>query len=184
VLPIRRRSIIRGLGVGAVGCALAAALAALAAGGELAGPSDWHVSGTAPSDYRVRLDPAGGRDGSACAVLAARQRQVSGFVTLMQQVPAAPYRGRRLRVSAWIKAAAVEGWTGLWVRADGPGPKVLSFDSMQRRPVRGSSDWTRHAVAAEVPETAETVLFGIILQGPGEVRVDDFSIDAETPEAP
>jgi hypothetical protein len=159
-------------------------LAAPAAGGEPPGRSGWLVAGTAPIDYQVRLDRTGGRDGSACAVLAARQRQVSGFVTLMQRAPAAPYRGRRLRVSAWIKAAAVQGWTGLWVRVDGPGGEVLAFDSMQPHPVRGSCDWTRYAVAAEVPATAEKVYFGLILDGPGEVRVDDFGFDAETPEAP
>ena len=55
-----------------------------------------------------------------------------GFGTLMQSFKADAYRGKRIRLSAWMKtenAASAQ----MWLRLDGT-KSVLGFDNMDSRP--------------------------------------------------
>jgi hypothetical protein len=185
----RRGSVAGGLVI----CVLVAASVPAAVAGpspgapaavELRSLSGWYVSGTAPSEYQVHLDETAGRHHSACAVLETRVPKVTGFVTLAQQAPIAAFRGRRLRLTAWLRAQAVEGWTGFWMRIDSAAGKVVAFDNMQDRPVRGSTDWTSRSVVLDVPREGSVLSFGIILKGPGRVWADDFAFSEVGPEVP
>lgn len=146
--------------------------------------SGWSVSGTAPDEYEVRLDESAGRNGSACAVLETRAPKTSGFVSLMQTAPMSSYRGRRLQLTAWVKAKDVKGWSGLWMRIDNGKGKGVAFDNMQDRPVRGSSGWKDYSIVLDVPPEAAKASFGIILEGAGTVWVDDFAFSFVGPEVP
>lgn len=157
----------------------------LAAAAELPGRSGWQVGGTSPHEYEVRLDSTGGRDQTPCAVLRARVEETTGYVTLMQRAPAAPYRGRRVRMSAYVKTEGVEDWSGLWMRIDRTADgKALAFDNMQNRPIRGTTGWIEHAVVLDVPPEGGRLYFGIILSGRGKVWVDDFDFQVVGPEIP
>jgi hypothetical protein len=155
-------------------CALAAAVAP-AGTLELPGRSGWYVAGTRPDEYKVRLDETAGRNRSACAVLETRAAPVTGFVSLAQNAVVTELRGRRLQLSAWVKAEKVEGWSGLWMRIDNVKGKGVAFDNMQDRPIRGSVDWTAHSIVLDVPQEGSKVYFGVILEGNGTVWVDDFT---------
>ena len=152
---------------------------------EAAEGSGWLVAGSRPQDYAVELEPEGGRDGTLAASLRTRAEgsPPDGFVTLMRWVPPQDYRGKRLRLSAWIKAEGVEEWSGLWMRIDGPEPEgVLGFDNMRRRPIRGTRDWRRYEVVLDVATEATRVNYGILLHGAGRVWVDDFRLETVGPE--
>jgi hypothetical protein len=151
---------------------------------KLPGLTGWNVAGTAPRDYEVRLDATGGRNHSACAELRARVAKVTGFVTLTQMASPASLRGRRLQLSAWIKSERVVGWAGFWMRIDNEKHKVVAFDNMQNRPVRGSTEWTARSIVLEVPHDARKLLFGVIMEGTGTVWVDDFQFSLVGPEVP
>jgi len=88
-----------------------------------------------------------------------------------------PYRGTRLHMRAMVKADAVENWAGIWMRVDGPDTptpqRSLGFDNMQDRPIKGTSDWTRYEIVLDVPPESVAIAFGILLQGIGEVWLDD-----------
>ena len=95
----------------------------------------------------------------------------AGFGTLMQQIDAADYRGRRVRLSGLSKAAAVAGWAGLWMRVDGR-RGVLAFDNMQSRPSprgrtrRGARRGPRgSAAAAHASIRVEAVRIDSLLPG-------------------
>jgi hypothetical protein len=169
---------------GLVVWALVGALARSATALELPGLSGWVVAGTAPRDYEVRLDPTGGRHHSACAELRARVAKVNGFVTLTQTASMTGLRGKRLRLSAWIKSEKVVGWAGFWMRIDNEKHKVVAFDNMQDRAVRGSTEWTTHSIVLKVPRDARKLLFGVIMEGTGAVWVDDFEFSLVGPEVP
>jgi hypothetical protein len=129
------------------------------------------------------IDPAGGRDGGAGGFIGGRGSQPAGYGTLMQAVAADAYRGKRLRFSAYVKAAGVGGWAGLWMRIDGrskppsPLPPVLAYDSMQGRPLKGTVDWTRCEIVLDVPLEAELIAFGIVLSGPGRAWIDGLQFE-------
>lgn len=164
----------------------------LAAGGALlvltsaqvAPPAGWEPMGWQTEAYEVRLDRGSGRGGTDCVLLRAHpdaRPAEKSFAGVSQKVPAEPYRGRRLRMSAWVRTEDVTGWAGLLLRIDGPGREILAVDNMRDRRIRGTSGWNRHEATLEVPEEAEFVVFGIFLRGHGTVRADDFELDLVDP---
>ena len=102
----------------------------------------------------------------------------------MQVFRADRHRGERLRMSAYVKTKDVEAWAGLWMRVDGPGGGILSFDNMQDRPVRGTIGWEQYEVVLDVPETSVHIAFGVLLAGKGKVWVDDFEFEVVGPDTP
>lgn len=146
-------------------------------------PPGWHLAGSRPQHYATGVvsDPArGGRS----AWLAASVARPEGFGTLMQTISPESYRGKRLRVSADVKAENVGGWAGLWMRIDGADGRPLALDNMQARALRGSGEWQRHSIVLDVPPDSGAIAFGVLLHGEGRVIVDDFRfevVDASVP---
>jgi hypothetical protein len=147
--------------------------------------SAWLLGGTAPDDYEVELEPTGGRDGSAAAVLRSTVERPAGFVALFQGIDPREHRGLRLRLSAWVETEAVTGRAGLWMRIDGPSYRqVLAFDNMKPRPIRGTGGWRRHEIVLYVSTDARRIYYGALLNGPGRIRVDDFQLEPVGPDVP
>jgi hypothetical protein len=102
----------------------------------------------------------------------------------MQMVKADQYRGRRLQLSAFAKAANIKKWAGLWMRVDGNAGRVLGFDNMQNRPIQGNTDWVQHGIVLDVLDEALYIAFGVLLAGHGQIWVDDFEFGLVGPETP
>jgi hypothetical protein len=101
-----------------------------------------------------------------------------GFGTLMQMTQVGQYSGRRVRFSGFVKSDKVTQWAGLWFRVDGPNPnQQLSFDNMQDRPIKGTTDWTRYEIVLDVPGEAQRLAFGILLAGGGQVWMDELKFE-------
>jgi hypothetical protein len=144
---------------------------------ESAAPPGWSVAGSHPSEYEMGLDRSTRRSGAASAFLRGKTPTAAGFGTLLQEIDAVDYRGRRVRLSGFAKASGVAGWAGLWMRVDGP-QGVLAFDNMQSRPIKGTADWKPCEVVLEVPGGATAIWFGLLLSGPGQVWFDDLQVEA------
>jgi len=146
-------------------------------------PSGWFRAGDHPEQYEMGIDAGGGRTGKASATIKGKGTSPAGFGTLMQTIEAAEYKGKRVRLSGWVKAAGIAQWAGLWMRVDGsasPGAShrpTLAFDNMQDRPIKGTSAWTRHEIVLDVAPDATYISFGILLTGAGQAWIDDLSLD-------
>ena len=92
-------------------------------------PAGWYLAGSDPASFQTSRDPAVTHDGKKSASLEST-RTPRGFGTLMQSFDAKDYLGKRLRLTAWVKAADVRDWAGVWMRVDGSGTKSLAFDNI------------------------------------------------------
>ena len=109
----------------------------------------------------------------------------SGFGTMMQAIDASEYRGKRLRLSSYVKSKGVENWAGVWMRVDGPEQsRSLAFDNMNDRPIKGTKDWTRCDIVLDVANEATGIAFGILVNGPGTVWLDDVKFEVVTTAVP
>jgi hypothetical protein len=150
-----------------------------------AAPEGWFLAGSKRANYNAGVDQSETYNNVPGAFLQA-QADLPGFGTLMKTVPAGNYLGERICLSAFIKSGNVTRWAGLWARVDGPGtpPKVLAFDNMQNRPIKGSNTWQRYEVVLDVPESAVEISFGVLLDGPGEVWINRTSLEIVTSAIP
>jgi hypothetical protein len=163
-------------------------LALLAVGtvGSTAGaqaPAGWLVAGSHPKEYEMTVDRATKHGGVACATIRSNEGNSSnGFGTLMQKFKADEFRGKRLRLTGYVKSEGVADCAGLWVRVDGSEKTSLAFDNMMDRKIEGTTDWTKYAVVLDVPEDAAAIAFGVLMGGKGQVWVDDLAFNVVGPD--
>jgi hypothetical protein len=139
-------------------------------------PHAWIATGKAADDYEFAIDLGERHSGTRSAVIRARESP-RDFCTLMQEILADDYRGR-VRLRGWIKTDRVErGWCGLWMRVDGADRRVLAFDNMVTRPIKGTTDWTRYEVVLDVSADAAQISFGVAFNGTGAVWLDDVALE-------
>jgi hypothetical protein len=143
----------------------------------------WSKRGSHPADYDMGLDRNNAFTGSSSGYIRSSKPAPQGFGTYMQIFDPTEYRGKRLRLSAYVKSENVENWAGLWMRVDRD-KKPVGFDNMQDRPIKDTQDWTQHAIVLDVDSKATAVAFGILLAGEGAVWIDDVVFDVVGEEVP
>jgi hypothetical protein len=144
-------------------------------------PTGWTKAGDQPEDYEMIVDTAVQHGGKASARIRSITDKTQGFGTMMQTTKADAYRGKRIRLSAFIETEDIQGkpednWAGLWMRIDGP-DGILAFDNMQDRALWGSQAWKTHSVVLDVSDKATTVNFGVLLAGRGSLWIDDVRLE-------
>ncbi|HMN46367.1 MAG TPA: hypothetical protein PKE27_17445 [Povalibacter sp.] len=163
-----------------IAASLVAAIAAAGEGGEL--PSGWVRAGTS-KHCEVTADSQVVSTGARSLLLKC-DRDESGFVTVMQTFGAEDYRGKRMRFSADVRADSVTEGGGLWMRIDGAAAKMLAFDNMQSRPIKGTRDWQRYSVVLDVADEASAINFGLLMSGKGRLWMDDLKLEPVGTEVP
>jgi hypothetical protein len=149
-----------------------------------AGASDgWQLTGSKPAEYEIGEDAANFYQGHATRFLKSKRSSVDGFGTLMLSVLADQYKGKRVRLSGFVKSTDLTGWAGLWMRID-QGHKRLAFDNMYNRGITGTSDWKKYEVVLDVPPTATNIAFGILLADAGEVWLSDAKLESVASDIP
>ncbi|MEA3016842.1 MAG: hypothetical protein QOI38_1564 [Sphingomonadales bacterium] len=137
--------------------------------------------------YHALIDPAGPRTGNASV----RIESVAGatadgppFASLSSGIDATPYRGRRLRFTAAVRAGTPPAEAiGLWFRVDRGGERRGFFDNMADRPIR-SPVWADYAIEGDVAPDATVIHFGILLSGSGQAWLDDVRLEDIGPASP
>lgn len=142
-------------------------------------PPGWRTS----SETQVRVDPTVAHSGKASGLV--RGSQADDFVTLRQSIKTDDFRGKRVRMSSYVRTALVSGTASMWMRVDGPGASGgVAFDNMNGRPIRGTTEWTRYDIVLDVPQESSVIVFGVMVTGQGDVWFDDVTLDAVGSDVP
>jgi hypothetical protein len=149
-------------------------------------PGGWFLAGNRPKDYITGIDSETFCRGLASGFLRSKVDKINGFGTLMQEFNPENYRNQRLRMSAFVKSKDVVDWCWLWMRVDGPDGinNILSFDNMQYRPIKGTTEWLKYEIVLDVPQESTNIGFGVGLSGIGQVWVDDFKFEVVSTAVP
>lgn len=141
-------------------------------------PDGWFKAGSDPDKYEMGLDDEVFNNGQNSAFIRSTANKIKGFGTLMQTCSANDYLGKKVKMTGYLKSENVEGWAGLWLRVDGTGrAESLSFDNMQDRPIKGTSDWTKCEIILNVPDNSSTLNFGALLSGTGKIWFDNITFE-------
>jgi len=131
------------------------------------------------TDFGLRT----GSSGFTTATIRSDLASVEGSGVLQQSIRAINYRGKRVRLTGYLKANANDADANLWFRVDGAS-EVLASDYMENRPIRGTTGWTQYSIVLDVPRNATGLTFGFALAGPGQVWMDDLSLEIVDPSLP
>lgn len=153
-------------------------------------PPGWILSGSNPENYETGLDSKVTIGGQPSAYLrttgnASDFKGPQNFGTLAQSFQVSKeYAGQRVRFSAFVKSDQVTDWAGLWMRVDRKGQPLLSFDNMQNRAIKGTTDWQHYEIVLDVQEDATAIAFGILLEKSGTVWMSGVTFEVVSTGVP
>lgn len=136
---------------------------------------------TAPESaaYKASLDRQNQRSGKASLSLTSISPAPAGYAA-SQRIRATAWRGKRIRLSGWIRTAGTDRGGALWLRIDmANGDYVLDgvFES-------SSEVWKKREIVAAVPPDAAGISFGVRMNGKGQVWADDFAFEIVPDKTP
>lgn len=136
-------------------------------------PIQWSVTGDARTSYALGDVSADGRASSLRRVTPG-----TGFGATAAIVDAGPYRGRRVRLSAMIRAENAASGAATWLRVDGDNNRMIALENNMQRALHGTTDWAEQVTELDVPDDARLIVFGLLLPGDGSVHARDVRIEA------
>ncbi|MDR1112600.1 MAG: peptidase S41 [Bacteroidales bacterium] len=134
-------------------------------------PNKWFS--TKNSHFSIITDTLIKYHGNAAVKIEALEES-NGFEAVMITVPAI-YIGSTISLTGFLKLQAVEDAIGLMLRIDGK-DKVLQFDNIMQKNIRGTIDWKQYTVSLPLPKDATQIVIGIILRGKGIVWADKIEL--------
>ena len=139
--------------------------------------SEWYNRGSMPASYEMGFDKSPGYSNQNVLKIKSIESQINGFGTLMKTIKSDSYLGKTLKMTAYVKSEKVKSWAGLWMRVDYYSTNVLAFDNMERRPIKGTNDWTKYEVVLFVPDEATSISYGVLLSGTGQIWFKDVKLE-------
>ena len=140
-------------------------------------PTGWERSTAASANnYVITVDTSSKHDGNASASIKfGCGNDEDSWTTLLQAIAADDYRGKRIRLTGWLRTADAP-MAALFMRVDAD-RRTVAFDNMGNRPIKGATDWQMYSIVLDVPTAATEMVFGTILVGRGQVWADDFKLE-------
>ena len=137
----------------------------------------WVLDGPGAA-YSFHVDMAEKHGGRASGLIECTTPDVDDFGVLTQLIKADAYRGRRVRLSSYLRTRGIEdGSARMWMRVDGPEVSPMAMDNMAKRAIHGDTEWARYDIVLDLPADAVRIAFGVILGGQGRLWVDDLAFD-------
>jgi len=138
-------------------------------------PAGWTVP-VLPKDppYSAELRRNGCPNNSGCAVLLVSPNAPwrRPFSTMIQSFNAEAYRGKTVRLRAWLRVEAENDGAQMRLAVDRDG----FFDNLDSQPVR-AAEWTRSEVVRRIDEDVRFILIGVMSNARGPVWVSDISFE-------
>jgi RNA polymerase sigma factor (sigma-70 family) len=133
------------------------------------------VIGSHDQDYSCTAE-----DGRA--ILTATVPGPAGFAFLSQEIEPHDYLGRAVTFRGDLRATGVADRAGLVLRIPCKGRRPTPPDPWHDpendfAPVTGTRDWTRQEVTAQVPADAISIIFGVFLNGRGQIELRNPQLD-------
>jgi hypothetical protein len=142
-------------------------------------PKHWLLRGTSPQSYEISADREQVHSGEVSVRIKAHDKNISPTLSgsVLQNVSATSLLGRRLEVSAFLRAEDVrERTVALWLTALDPNNLLLASESSRVEYPKITDQWTRVRFVVEVPWAAAQLNYGVTLLGKGAVWVDDLRL--------
>lgn len=154
---------------------------------ELANDQSWHVPAgwsaqeTESREYRVGLDRRLLHQGKPSLFIRSLVPEPEGTVDVLQTFRANRYRGKRVRLSGFLRTEKVATQASLFVRIGADDPVLRSYD---RVGASGTGPWKLYELVADVPSGADSIQFGISMDGTGTLWAAHFRFEAVSSSVP
>lgn len=149
-------------------------------------PIGWSKSGTNAEEFVVQLDREASYSGNNSTAIRSidKDAQGNGQLTVFQFSSAADYRGKRLKVSIYLKGNIHKGQFGVWFQTFDDKQNTLERVFTSFTETDTVSTWTESSVVIDINKNVENILYGIYVDGRGEYWMDYVTIDTVSNDTP
>jgi len=136
-------------------------------------PPGWFVlDSTMGLGYAATLQRDGCRDTAPCALLSAPDNPPpNSFGAMMRTLPAVQFRGRTVRLRAWIRFEKKEaGRAQMFLHSGRQGFQPGFPESVKDCPIE-TAQWAQYEIRGEVAPDAEVIQIGLTLHGAGRAWI-------------
>lgn len=132
-------------------------------------PADWIVT---TASYQARVIEGGAEASRQCLQFRGEGKGETGI--LLTHLDPAKLRGRMVMFSAKVRTTPGTD-AQLWLRVDRERDQDGFFDNMTDRPIK-SDTWGGYEITGDVAPDAASIVYGLLIFGPGPVWIDSISI--------
>ncbi len=145
----------------------------------------WELGSKVPSQFKYGLDDEVVYNGDASAYISSKKSNYNS-AWLTQEISAAPYAGKRLKMSAMVKSSNVgkKAWAGIFLNIKGNDFKKAGFDNLYDKNIGGQTDWVRCKIVMDIPAESKTINFGLYKVYGGDAWIDDIQLDIVNADVP
>jgi hypothetical protein len=133
--------------------------------------------------YSFKLDRETVLNGKPSVLITCTDPTKNGFGSIYQVFDPSPFKRKRMRFSAYIKTEDTTDWSGLFMEVDAA-DRVLGFDAMEDRPLKGTNDWKKIAIVLDVPEETKKIKIGFLHTGSGRSWISNGTFEAVGTDVP
>jgi hypothetical protein len=145
----------------------------------------WFKAGSKPGSYEIGKDEKLTYNDAPSYYLKSDSAIIDGFGTIMKSIVADEYLGKRVKLTGYIKSENIDNQAGMWMRIDSKIPgKMLGFDNMWNRPIKGTNDWTKYEVVLDVPDGSVDIAYGVLINGTGKVWFPELTLEVVGTDVP
>jgi len=124
-------------------------------------------------DYELVIDHGNVWHGRSSAVLrSTRTLDASRYGAVLQRTRVGAFAGRRVAFSAYLASRNSSAGATLLFRAESAQGILLAFDDLGGQAVLATTPWRKYFIVIDVPNGANTLLYGAILHGDGSLWID------------
>jgi hypothetical protein len=138
---------------------------------------DWSYWQHDPVKYEMNFEKNPESTDQNIFTIKSVQSKIKGFGSLGKSVKSNLYQDKMVKMTGYVKSENVNSWAGLWMRVDYYSARVLAFDNMQSRPIKGSTNWRKYEVVLFVPKDATSIAYGVLLDGTGQIWFKDVKLE-------
>jgi C-terminal processing protease CtpA/Prc len=113
--------------------------------------------------------------GGRWSVRIERKEDSPGEFTAVSKMIPIDFAGTRLELRGFLRTENVSGFAGLWMREDDDSGAV-AFDNMQRRQLKGTTEWEEYSIVLPLNAAAKRLVFGVLASGTGRMWADDLRL--------
>jgi hypothetical protein len=148
----------------------------------------WLISGS-NAGYEVTLNEKIFHSGKKSASMQGGPLTNTNYpCNLLQTIKADAYRGKRMRLSAFVQSSRGSGHSYravLGFRIVGENMQVLGEGKVRLdRFINLSTDWKKFESVLDIPGNAQLIEFGVTMQGLGQTWVDSLSFEEVSRQVP
>ncbi len=127
----------------------------------------WGKAGYNTEQYQTGFLTTLSKNGRHMGFIKSLSPNFRSFATLMRSANIEELRGKRILLRTFIKTKNARS-VGAWFRVEGKN-RTLALDNMSDRRLTGTKDWKEVSLVLDIPEFADTVSYGVLLEGKGQV---------------